>query len=1277
MSEFSENWRHLKALLTGYASRDQYVWTPTYESQLHAKALSIFLIHAELVTPPLDRTSIESVLSGRLRWPNSGEGIFFGIDIPLSKFEEWGLISFYAGWCATHATPIRDKSAIDQSLVPVIEAIEHLKDIRWGRNGYIRPHYACDESELRHLLQAEFGERTVVEDVLPELELEGDNFRLKPGNQNFSSEISTQLWRDLRRSHSAAVSFERWMRYFCVNCEWAMPVVFDRHEYAERNEFNEQLIQFIELDESLSKDINVVARQAINEHNFSGLIRPCEMHIESVIGPEGLRASKTREVELHKPTISSLEEAYPKLTVDDTGPLGFVVNLERSRIRGSEFFYAWLLASVLNSSIRIEGIHLMPSHMLHKAIELAESRPILKYLLFVVLPSYELSNYLIALLAHKSAADVAFIHLAKRNFDRTRSADTEYVQGLEAGYQKLICSAYIQTVNTDENFASRLVEVLQELGEQCSLRSSDFFKGFEYRFLITLLESLDQDQVADLARHFSNVTISAAASPYEQGRQHFRYLLGFWLIERIETSGLDPLGSACDLVREALRNMYRKEFAANFEGVRSLEPSAFFATLPWKQLFAGTGQASMLQLSNDCSNWKQKLAYSASHPFKAASAVRHYLMVLMCVGQHTSDKELQSAIAYRVQEIIWLCAFGPSGENVQIFDSMLGSDKFELWPCFCKFSNLYSDELYSSFMSRCIPSIPLDLVFTLLEGTTAIARIRQLHAAIDCREPDHEDMSIHGVEQAFTSAFETGRTETAALMLATAKKILAEDRFANSTHANIVRIKKIWISYEYKAELLELYDGHKDDPTGYQRLAHDVPIPHEWRGFSPDSNERAHYNECEQFRRQVIATAYSDTDPVHTVNLMEALYKDSLRPHHGFVLLYGHLKLFATDKNKLKLKNALAYFLSGLKDTHPEKMDEHWVAVILEVYQHLGSSEIDSFWSKLSPDQQGRRLIFTPYCRALIARNDSYTAHKILARYRAINHLSLDDLEIEELISELAAVDKDTPSMKDYLLLMNEGSQRTVIQLQKHFHQISSKSFEEYVEVTKPEQAPHEYLRDAFMEIAGEIVLRKRNLQMAKVNAEGVTSYSALMLEDWINDWFVSLFDHHMSHAKVSLRDQKRGGVSASGKNPGEIDGYITSSTNRRIGIFEAFRLFSLDKTVIDLHLNKVAGYDGESLSPVVMVGYCDVKDFLSLAEGYRSYVGGLSYRRYTALTVGPDSIEVTNGGDHIWLGKEVRRRGGRDVVIYHILINLRFDPSEEPEVVSEAIAVSDPQSSD
>jgi hypothetical protein len=353
----------------------------------------------------------------------------------------------------------------------------------------------------------------------------------------------------------------------------------------------------------------------------------------------------------------------------------------------------------------------------------------------------------------------------------------------------------------------------------------------------------------------------------------------------------------------------------------------------------------------------------------------------------------------------------------------------------------------------------------------------------------------------------------------------------------------------------------------------------------------------------------------------------------------------------------LSQLLDSLGDAEPEHMPTLWVATILDAYRqlqdHLG---IDDFWRRLNPDQQARREIMRPYCLALMGRGDALIAQQIITRYRELNLQASDELGITDLIDELGKVLPSEHSMSQFIQVINEGSQRSTVQLRKHYSQIVSKEFEDYVSIVgQGRLLPHEFLKEVVLEVAKELLLRKKNLQLHSGNPNGKTNIR-ITQEDLINDWFTSLFDKRLAEARIGFRDQKRGGQSASGKSPGEIDGYITDAKNKRISIFEAFRLFSLDTTVIFEHLNKIAGYDNESLSPIFIVAYCDVSDFDALVRDYSSFIASQNYTGFPVNLMTGSGVETLDSPDHIWLGMERRWRNHQEIIFYHLLLNMRFE---------------------
>lgn len=1254
MHNYSENWRHLKSILTGYATTNRRSELYSHTDHTKAKALSIFLANATLATPKLDRTTVETELAGQQPWPHTlGTPQFEGVNLPLSLLEEYGLVAFYSGWCTVHCQTLRSPDNVDPSLTQLIQAVEHLKDICYGRNGYIQPHYTCPTDELERFFAAHFGSKHVAE-LLPELRLEDGHFKLPPGNQNFSSLVSTYLWKTLHETLEPKEAFERWILCLRVNCEWAMPVLFDDGDNQQRTEFNDQLLAYIAQDTGLSLPMDTLWKQSINDDQFSSIVTPVETTIHLTIGAEGNSPLEPQVTELEKTTLATLSAAYSLSCMDSSSDLQFVREWQRSgHRREPQLFYTSLLASTIEASIHIEG-QLLASHgFTEKLLELSASRPILKHVLFNVLPEYENSTYKIFLLSQPGTCDIALFYLTQQSFSNSNRDSHSFTQHFDKGYQQLVCHEYLRAIEAEPDSGERLLKVVEFLGERCGLHDSNFSKSIRYQFLLCLLDSLSPQHVIQLGHAFAQSPAGTENTSGYQFSQHYRYLLAFWLIERLENTGIDLTGTLNHFLKTTLLSYYKAEFEENFEGLRrGLEPNAFFSTLPWHKLVGREDVSPLLALSNSCSVWQQSLSYSNTNNFAVASAVRHYLQVLMCVGRPQRVSMDWERVADRVIEIVRTLGFGSREQATYLFDAAFHPNQYNLWPTFCSYTNLFQDRLYNDFVERCLPLIPLNQLFVLLERCTVIARAQKLQEAIAIRQSlETEDMGLTGLEQAFISAWNSDNTVLVAKLMASAKEFLAQDRFARTNNPHILRSRKVWLSYEYKWQLMSLLETSKHDPKKFAEVSHQIPIPHERHG---NVDDREQWQECERFRRYIIAASYCKTDQEKCVGIMEALYKESKNSDHSFLLFKGRLALYENNHDKTGLRHALSQFLNSLGDTEPEHMSTSWVATILEAYQQLQDSpEIDAFWMRLNPDQQVRLEILYPYCKALIAHGEPFVAQQIINRYLELNQKTSEGLGLNDLIDELCKAIPSEQSMSQLIHLVSEESQRSTIQLTKHYIQIASKEFEDYVTIVGGgEQQPHEFLKDIVLEVAQELVLRKKNLQIHTTDSKSKESVR-ITKEDLINDWFTSLFDKRMAEARIGFRDQKRGGQSTSGDNPGEIDGYITDSKNRRIAIFEAFRLFSLNTTVITEHLNKIAGYDNESLSPVFIAAYCDVSDFSALVRGYAKFIADQNYAGFTVESATGSTVETLYDRDHLWLGMERRRRNHREIIFYHLLLNL------------------------
>lgn len=1252
---FSPNWRHIKSILGAYPAFDRNPEVLSFADHLHAKALSVFLTNATLATPCLDRATVAEVLEGHRIWPReAGTGSFEGVSVPLSFLEENGFITFYAGWATIHCILPKAPANVHQSLVPLIAALEHLQDICFGRNGCIQPHYVCSAHDFEESMRRQLG-NVCVQEILPELRLENGNYRLPPSNGNFSPLVSKYLWVALQeQEQEPAHAFRRWIKYLRVNCDWAMPVLFEQGENKEREAFEELLLDWIARDRALEQPAVTLQKQFQNEHIFSSIVSPVLIKSFVDVNLDGNPNSRREEtIELEKPTLDTLSSGYHVRDVDNLTDLQNVIESNRSHMCGHGLFYSRLIASTVEASIRIDGQMLVSSGVTETLLELAKSRPILRHIMFNELPRYESSNYQVFLLSKPATCDIALFYLTQKWLFRSNRDESPALQLLEQGFQQLACHEYLRAISAESEVGDRLIHIVEFLSDSINLKAPLFSASPEYRLLLEMLNCLDNNHVIQLGHSFVRRSPEVVKGLHHQLPDHYMYLLGFWLIDRLDAVGINPAGTLSQTLKASLVNRYEVELKENLAGnLQTLEPTTFFSNLPWHKLFADDNVGCLLGLSSKRHLWDKKLVASEQSAYPVGSAIRHYLQVLMCVGKPQRVGKGWDKVATRVADIVRTLGIGDQENIAYLFQMPIVGEDYDLWKQFCSYTNLLAENVYEDFMECCADFIPLNQLFVLLERTTIVARSRVLEGQIALRQSaETERMGLGGLEQAFISACDSGHAALSEKLLRAAKELL-ERRFRESKHREVVRKRKLWMTYEYKWMLIDQASKLDHDPDAFAKFANGLEIPHNRTNNQYAGDDQRYWQECEYFRRYITAATYLKTRPEKCVAIMEALYKQSEDKNHSFMLFRGRAALYERSNNASDLRLALSRFLSTVEGIEPDQMPNQWAAAVLEAYMYLqDTTSIDVFWEKLSIDQKNRVEIIYPYSKSLIARGKPLVAKQVVMQYRDHNQSSIEDLNLDTLIDELARALPEELSMSNLVQVLNEQSQRTKVQLRKHYRQIVNSDFSDYADIVE-ETSPEEFLRDIILEIAQELILRKKNLQLHE-DCEPAPNSFRITHEDLINDWFTSLFDKRMAEAHVGFRDQKRAGESESGSSPGEVDGYITDAKNNRIAIFEAFRLFSKDATVISEHLDKIASYDNESLSPVFIAAYCDVRDFGALVRGYIQFISDKEYAGFTMVEDATHVVHNLHDTDHLWMGMERRRRGARDIVFYHLLLRM------------------------
>lgn len=1241
MNKFSDNYPHLEAILNGY-SRKSLQATYTYQDHIHAQALSLFVANSELSTPELNRNNVAAVIDGTLEWPNSNEvQPFEGVSIPLEFFEEHGLLSFYADWCRIHADKVIQIDKIDKSIVPLVQTLELLNDIRWGRNGYTQPQLKCSKVKLELIFWDRF-KRSDITNILTTLTLQDEYFYLTPGNQNFDELVITYLWSELRTLLEPEIALKKWLLFISSNGDRTCIPNKDIIGDDLYSEFCDEIVKYIKDDLSLRQPIQVLQKQSVNKDYFYSIIAPVQTttHISININSDD-RSQKIENQVLPKPTIDEFGNHYnlPEVNINENFQFVRDMNITH-HWREPEYLYTSLIWGIIEDNITISGRSLHSYQTIDDLFLIAKTHPILRAILLVSIPRYSPTIYLIWLISHSEFCDIGFYYLIQNSFFKNylnQNFDS-YTNDFSSGYQKLICNEYFSSLPNDSNKIN-LLKIIEFLGERCHLNNKNYTDQDEYKVLKIFLSQLNNKQILELSTSFENF-ISLEEDGESLIFKNYWYLLGFWLIEN------QPIEN-CKKLSEKFLNYYKLNFEHGFKRPsQSIHPSKFLSDLNWGKLISNDNLQFILDISKEYMNWKDLLKHSNKNEnFDIARNIRQYIQVLIKINQSQNSDTTQK----RIIRIINLMGFSNNEDFLPIMDKKYHSGEYtyDIWTQFCIYLNIVKDNKLDDFFEDTIKKMPLDQLYTLLENNIIISRNQSYQNEIKNRLPTTENLSLDKLEEAFVSAWRPSDKGIREEILNEVNSILSQPQFNSPKHKFAIEIKKKWSSYNYKWQIINLLDELYDSPEKFEHDVYSIIIPSEENNRSSELN-RAIKKECENFRRYLIASSHININPQKSIDIIGALYKETQSSHHLLLLLDSNISLFKKTGKSENLDHILKFCLTEQSNIHPADLSINWINKILESYTLLkNDSDIDYFWSQLSPHQQNFENILYLYCQSLINRNKPLIAQQLLNQYCQLNELDINELKIDDLMKELLN-SSNKLAASQLIEYAFESSQRTPAQLSKHYAEIVSSEFNTYVSIISPTTKPHEFLKNIFVEICGELLLRKKNLQLHD---------KALKLqiseEDLINDWFTSLFDKRMAEARIGFRDQKRGGQSSNGLSPGEIDGFITDSKNRRIAIFEAFRLFGLTKNVIDEHIDKIHSYDEESLDQVFIVAYCDVVHFDQLVCKYINYIVDRSHVGFKE-TISPLK-QLSETTENMWVGIERRIRGGKETIFYHFLLNMKI----------------------
>ena len=153
--------------------------------------------------------------------------------------------------------------------------------------------------------------------------------------------------------------------------------------------------------------------------------------------------------------------------------------------------------------------------------------------------------------------------------------------------------------------------------------------------------------------------------------------------------------------------------------------------------------------------------------------------------------------------------------------------------------------------------------------------------------------------------------------------------------------------------------------------------------------------------------------------------------------------------------------------------------------------------------------------------------------------------------------------------------------------------------------------------------------------------------EDERNDYIRDLLETNGYHVK----DQTRQGTSNSGKASGEVD-ILIQEKGLPFTIIEALNLNSLEKSYLDMHINKVYKYDTLGNICNFVLSYVKVKDFEAFWTKYCEHIKNHTYP-YSLIGI-DEGIDKEFKYTDIRMLMTRHNRNGRETLLYHICVKIQ-----------------------
>ena len=158
-------------------------------------------------------------------------------------------------------------------------------------------------------------------------------------------------------------------------------------------------------------------------------------------------------------------------------------------------------------------------------------------------------------------------------------------------------------------------------------------------------------------------------------------------------------------------------------------------------------------------------------------------------------------------------------------------------------------------------------------------------------------------------------------------------------------------------------------------------------------------------------------------------------------------------------------------------------------------------------------------------------------------------------------------------------------------------------------------------------------------------TYNESSNENCLNDFYRDMLS---GMGYMELKDQTRHGLSESGNDAGEVD-ILLSKDNKEIALIEGLKLDSVNRSVINKHIQKAISNYNALGTPTFILAYVATSDFSSFWDRYYNYLCNYDFR----ITIESKVCELTYPNAGTRIANCVLSRDGFGFPVYFIAIKL------------------------